>query len=191
MTVPESLIPIEEYKSLLNIDDRDDKFCRFCLVTATYTIKQYCRRQLRGKTIRQVFTEWWDLTLFLSEYPVRKIVSLSALYADKPSQIIHPDLYRLEPIEKLENIPYQITLSPVVSHRFRGGTLKVVYKAGYTSTDVPADLKAACLELAMWNMKRYKQRAGRSEQLAKKEREEISLPENVRMLLEPYRRRTI
>jgi uncharacterized phiE125 gp8 family phage protein len=188
-----TLIPLEEYKLILGIDDRDDKLCRFCLVTATHTIEQYCRRHLLEKTVLQVFTEWRDLILFLNEYPVRKVVSLSALHIGTPPEILKSDLYRLDPIGKLENIPYQVILSPLVSRRYGGKTpLKAVYKAGYSCADVPADLKAACLELAMWNMKRYKQRAGRSEQLAmKKEQGEMSLPENVRMLLEPYRRKTI
>jgi hypothetical protein len=30
-----SLISLEEFKALMGVDDRDDRLCRFCLVTAT------------------------------------------------------------------------------------------------------------------------------------------------------------
>jgi hypothetical protein len=68
-----SLIPIEDFKAVLGIDDREDcldfesvrnqdyeflhgknsanlfqpsSLAAFCLITATYTIEQYCRRSL-------------------------------------------------------------------------------------------------------------------------------------------------
>jgi hypothetical protein len=41
-----TLMPIEEFKAVLGIDDREDKLTRFCLVTATCTIEQYCMRRL-------------------------------------------------------------------------------------------------------------------------------------------------
>jgi hypothetical protein len=62
--------------------------------------------------------------------------------------------------------------------------------------DVPADLASACLELAAWNMNRYRGRrigmTGNVRGTGKEaEHFEMSLPENVRGLLEPYRRKTI
>jgi len=39
-----TLIPLEDFKGLLGIDDRDERMARFCLVTATFTIEQYCKR---------------------------------------------------------------------------------------------------------------------------------------------------
>jgi dsRNA-specific ribonuclease len=50
-----SLIPLEEFKALLGVDDREDKLARFCLTTATYTIEQYCmRRFLRKKYFERI-----------------------------------------------------------------------------------------------------------------------------------------
>ena len=40
-----TLIPIEDFKLLLGVDDREDKMSRFCLVTATFTIVQFCKRR--------------------------------------------------------------------------------------------------------------------------------------------------
>jgi hypothetical protein len=41
-----SLIPLAEFKALLGLDDREDALSRHCLITATYTIEQYCKRRL-------------------------------------------------------------------------------------------------------------------------------------------------
>jgi hypothetical protein len=41
-----SLIPLADFKAVLGIDDREDAMSRYCLITATYTIEQYCLRRL-------------------------------------------------------------------------------------------------------------------------------------------------
>jgi chemotaxis signal transduction protein len=46
----QTLIPLVDFKAVLGIDDREDKLAQFCLVTATYTIDQYCKRRILGKT---------------------------------------------------------------------------------------------------------------------------------------------
>ena len=52
--------------------------------------------------------------------------------------------------------PYSIELSPVVK-KYRGLTaVKAVYWAGYATDKIPADLASSCLELAAWNMNRYR-----------------------------------
>ena len=153
-----SLIPLEDFKALLGIDDRDDKMSRFCLVTATCAMEEYCRRRLYLKTIHQTFKEWPDFTVYLNEYPVREILSVYALFHIKEPEYVEPDLYRLEPAEENANIPYSLIFTPAL-RRFRGMTaLKVIFKAGYKNGGVPADLSSACFELAVWNMNRYKGR---------------------------------
>jgi hypothetical protein len=74
--------------------------------------------------------------------------------------------------------------------------VKVVYWAGYKSGDVPADLAAACMELATWNMNRFRgRRIGMTGSVRGSGKDgehfEMSMPENVKALLEPYRRKTI
>jgi hypothetical protein len=71
-----------------------------------------------------------------------------------------------------------------------------VYRAGYVLGNVPADLASACLELAAWNMTRYKgRRIGMTGNVRGSGKDgehlEASMPENVRQLLEPYRRKMI
>jgi hypothetical protein len=74
--------------------------------------------------------------------------------------------------------------------------IKVRYLAGYVPGKAPPDLASACLELAAWNMTRYRgQRIGMTGNVRGSGKDgehlEASMPENVRLLLEPYRRRTI
>ncbi|MDR0584489.1 MAG: hypothetical protein LBG57_09105 [Treponema sp.] len=106
---------------------------------------------------------------------------------------------------KLKNgwtYPHALRLSPALG-RLPGLTaFKAVYRAGYTSVKAPADLASVCLELAAWNMSRYRGPPLRSRFLigmtgnvrgSGKDGEhlETSMPENVRQLLEPYKRRVI
>jgi hypothetical protein len=39
-----SLIPLADFKAILGLDDREDALSRYCLITATYSIEQYCKR---------------------------------------------------------------------------------------------------------------------------------------------------
>ncbi|MDR2792630.1 MAG: hypothetical protein LBB61_03050 [Treponema sp.] len=41
-----TLIPLAGFKAILGIDDQEDALSRYCLITATYTIEQYCCRKL-------------------------------------------------------------------------------------------------------------------------------------------------
>ena len=72
-----SLIPLEDFKAVLGIDDRENKISRYCLVTATYTIEQYCRRRLLVKSHFEDLAFWGDHIIPLSNYPVRKIISIN------------------------------------------------------------------------------------------------------------------
>jgi hypothetical protein len=94
------------------------------------------------------------------------------------------------------DIPFSLSLSNSLQ-RCRGlSFIRAVYWTGYSNGAVPVDLASACLELASWNFNRYKRkRIGMTGNIrgAGKEGEhfEMSIPENVRCLLEPYKRKTI
>jgi hypothetical protein len=195
------LISLEDFKAVLGIDDRDDKLSRFCLTTATYTIEQYCmRRLLRKKHFERIqFTD--DLILPLKEYPVKNVLAVYAIKNGKleisNEEIIEPDFYCTIPdCDTFEDIPFCLSLSRALL-RYKGlAAIKIIYWAGYSQNNVPPDLTSACLELAAWNMNRYKSRkigtTGNIRGSGKDgEHFELSMPENVKALLEPYRRKTI
>ncbi|MDR2741098.1 MAG: hypothetical protein LBB98_02970 [Treponema sp.] len=201
-----SLISLEDFKTILGIDDRENTLSRYCLITATFTIEHYCRRRLVKKTIKeQVPLNTGELLLPLREYPVREVL---AVYAMNNGEMLGPDWYRVIPDleaetgEGPEDTVYSLSLSSALN-RGRGFTaIKAVYRAGYGYGEagdpygVPADLASACLELAAWNMSRYRDRrigvTGNVRGSGKDgEHLESAMPENVRGLLEPYRRRVI
>jgi len=195
-----SLIPIEDFKAVLGVDDREDKISRFCLVTSSLTIEQYCKRKLLRKKQFEKIEYTGDLLLPLREYPVSDVL---AVYVLGNSEILEPEFYSVIPDCGLDyDIPFSLSLSSAL-RRYRGMSgIKVVYWAGYpfgkvgTPNRVPADLSSACMELAAWNMNRYRgRRVGMTGNVRgggkDGEHFEMSMPENVRALLEPYRRKTI
>ncbi|GHV81840.1 hypothetical protein AGMMS49991_03980 [Spirochaetia bacterium] len=204
-----SLIPLEDFKLLLGIDDREDIISRFCLITATWTIEEYCTRRLFLKKHFERIETLGDLLLPLREYPVREVLAVYALGGfNETGELIAPELYRTIPDlkdetgEEPENMIYTLALSPALNGGRGIRTVKAVYRAGYGCGEAPPDLASACLELAAWNMSRYRgRRIGivgnvRGAGFVARggvdgEHLEASMPENVRCLLEPYRRRTI
>ena len=193
-----TLIPLEDFKALMGIDDREDKTARFCLVTSTFTIEQYCMRRFLRKKHFERLEYIGDLLLPLREYPVNNVLAVFAVSnRGTDGEIIEPDFYSVIPdCGTYEDIPYSILFSRALK-RYQGLTaFKAVYWAGYIVGSVPPDLASACLELATWNMNRYRGRrigmTGNVRGTGKEgEHFEMSIPENVRSILEPYKRRVI
>ena len=209
-------MPLTEFKAVLGIDDREDALSRFCLTTATYTIEQYCKRRLLCKKRFEFLPFYGDYTFPLRDYPVWEIelcyAQFYAVYqthALKESIIVEPDLYHTIPNcsetkfpQELEDNPFSLSVSPALRLVRDLSGLKVHYRAGYVPSDgrlggkVPADLASACLELAAWNMSRYRgRRIGMTGAVRGNGKDgehlETAMPENVRLLLEPYQRRKI
>jgi len=195
-----SLIPLDDFKALLGVDDREDKLARFCLVSSTFTIEQYCKRRLLRKKHFERLAFFGDFVFPLGEYPVVKIISMNSerepevRRAENNRALIDPELYRVIPDCGSDlDVPFSLSFSPVL-RRWRGLTaIDVVYWAGYLQGKAPVDLASACLELAAWNMNRYRgRRIGMTGSVrGNGEGFELSMPENVRVLLEPYKRRVI
>jgi hypothetical protein len=201
-----ALIPPDEFKDLLGVDDREDKISRFCLTTATFTIEQYCKRRLLRRKNTDYLTFTGEYIFSIREYPVWKVLSAYAATTGavqrgtplvSPENLVDPKHYFCLPNEGIhEDIPFSLVLrSPYRLTREEMG-IQVRYLAGYVPGKVPVDLASACLELAAWNMSRYRgRRIGMTGNVRGNGKDgehlEMSIPENVRQLLEPYRRRTI
>jgi hypothetical protein len=201
-----SLIPLEDFKALLGIDDRDDALSRFCLITATYTIEQFCKRRLCRKKHTDYLTFTGEHIFSLREYPVRKILTVYAATTGaalggealfNPENLVDPKHYYCLPDEGIhEDIPFSLVLRPPYRLAKEEMGIRVRYLAGYAPGKVPPDLASACLELAAWNMARYRgRRIGMTGNVRGNGKDgehlEVSMPENVRLLLEPYKRRMI
>jgi hypothetical protein len=191
-----TLIPLADSKALLGIDDREEAIARYCLITATYTIEQYCMRRFLLRKHTDYLTFSGEHIFSLREYPVRKVLSV---HADKTrlfgvESLVDPQHYYCLPDEGVfEDLPFSLMLRPPFRLPREEAAIRVRYLAGYPAGKVPADLASACLELAAWNMTRYRgKRIGVTGVVrGKEEHLELSMPENVKGLLEPYRRRTI
>jgi hypothetical protein len=211
-TALHSLIPLGDFKAILGIDDREDTLSRYCLITATYTIEQYCKRRLLRRKHTDYLTFTGEYLFTLREYPVRKVLSVYAATAGtvqrgeplfSPENLVDPKHYYCIPDEGIhENIPFSLVLRPPFRLVREEMGIKVRYLAGYVPgkagdpCGVPADLASACLELAVWNMSRYRgRRIGMTGNIRGSGKEgehlEASMPENVRGLLEPYKRKVI
>jgi hypothetical protein len=111
--------------------------------------------------------------------------------------LVDPKHYYCLPDEGIhEDIPFSLVLRPPFRLSKEEMGIRVRYLAGYAPGKAPPDLASACLELAAWNMSRYRgRRIGMTGNVRGSGKEgehlEASMPENVRGLLEPYRRRTI
>jgi hypothetical protein len=192
-----TLIPLADFKAVLEVDDREDALSRYCLITATYTIEQYCKRRLLRKKRFEFIPFYGDYLFPLRDYPVREVLAVYQTHSLKEAAIVEQDLYRtISECGEIEDMPFSLSVSPAL-RLVRGlSGLNVHYRAGYSPGKAPADLASACLELAAWNMSRYRGRwigmTGNVRGNGKDgEHLETSMPENVRCLLEPYRRRTI
>jgi hypothetical protein len=197
-----TLIPLEDFKAVFGVDDREDRLARFCLVTASLTIEQYCKRKLLRKKYFETVEFSSDLVIPLREYPVSDILAVFLLMRNEElgirnEQILESEFYRpMIGCDFNEELPFSLLLSPSVKRFSCLLGVKVIYWGGYKNKSVPADLASACLELASWNMNRYRGRrvgmTGNIRGVGKEgEHFEMSIPENVKQLLEPYRRKTI
>jgi len=208
-----TLMPLMVFMALAGIDDREEKLARFSLVTSTFTIEQYCKRRLLRKKYFETVEFSGDLFLPLREFPVTDVLAVFTINNEQvptklaitinngkrrkeSGEILEPEFYRLVPdCGSGLDIPYSIELSPAVA-RMGCKLLKVVYWAGYGKDIIPNDLEAACFELASWNFNRYRgRRVGLTGNIKGNGKEgehfEMSMPENVKQLLEPYKRKLI
>jgi hypothetical protein len=72
-----SLISLGDFKTVLGIDDRENKTASFCLVISTLSIEQYYKRLLLRKKHFDRVDFTGDLLIPLREYPVTKITAVS------------------------------------------------------------------------------------------------------------------
>jgi len=196
-----SLITLEKFKALMGVDDRDDVLVHFCIEASTLAIEQYCKRSLLRKKHFEKIKFTGDLLLPLREFPVSKILAVYQMKNEKlrmiNDKLIESEFYCTIPDCGYSNdFPFDLSLFPEIK-KFRGiKYFKVIYWAGYPIEKVPADLVSACYELAAWNMNRYRgRRIGMSGNIRgagiQGEHFEMQMPENVRQLVEPYKRRVI
>jgi hypothetical protein len=119
---PHTLIPLADFKAILGLDDREDALSRYCLITATYIIEQYCKRRLLRKKHTDFLTFTGEHIFALREYPVGKVLTVytaaarAALCGEPrfgPENLVDPKHYYCLPDEGIwEDIPFSLVLRP-------------------------------------------------------------------------------
>ncbi|MDR2052474.1 MAG: hypothetical protein LBP80_03590 [Treponema sp.] len=111
-----SLLPLEDFKTILGLDDREDILSRFCLTKATFTIEQYCKRRLFLKRHFERLEVSDDFLLSLREYPVREVLAVYALGGfGESGELLEQEFYRVIP--DLETDTGEGPEDTVYSHR--------------------------------------------------------------------------
>jgi hypothetical protein len=158
-----TLIPLADFKAVLGTDDREDALSRYCLISAAYSIEQYCKRWLIRKKHTDYLTFNEEHIFTLREYPVRKVLAVWAAKAGTvqwgeprfgPENLVDPKYYYCVHDEGIrEDIPFSLVLRPPIRLSREEMGIRVRYLAGYSVGKAPADLASAdlasaCLELA-------------------------------------------
>jgi hypothetical protein len=117
-----TLIPLADFKAVLGIDDREDALSRYCLITSTYTVEQYCKRRLIRKKHTDYLTFTGDHIFAFREYPVRRVLAVNTAIAGAalcgearigPENLVDPKHYYCLPDEDIrEDIPFSLVLRP-------------------------------------------------------------------------------
>jgi uncharacterized phiE125 gp8 family phage protein len=182
-----SLVSVREFKRLSGVDDREDSLLEFLLVSSTYSIEEYCMRRLLRKRIKESFINTAETVFILREYPAAYVSAVERVNA---YGLPEPVMYDLSPDDGgLSNVPHTLRIYPA-HQAWKPKTVSVKYIAGWRVSEVPPDLKEACFELAAWKYQRHNMRlSGIADKGAAVF--ENKMPERVKELLEPYRRKTL
>jgi hypothetical protein len=92
---------------------------------------------------------------------------------------------------EVADVPYSVTVAEGAGLR-KWAVVKIEYVAGYRRREVPEDLAAALVELTAWNYGRYKDKRVGIVGVKKGDTltYESGMPERVKEMLEPFRRKT-
>jgi hypothetical protein len=155
-TAIHSLIPLADFKAFLGLDDREDCLAAFCLVTAAYTIEQYCKRRLLRRKHTDYLTFTGEYVFTFRKYPVGKVPSVHAARAGAvlqgearfgPESLIDPKHYYCFPEPSInsegggspldegihENISFSLVLRPPYQLAREEMGIRVRYLAGYST----------------------------------------------------------
>jgi uncharacterized phiE125 gp8 family phage protein len=196
-----ALTTMTKLKAHLKISaDTDNALLAVLVIAAQKLIEKYCGCKFDAAD----YTEYYDGTgeqdLYLNNRPVNSVASLyidleraygsDSLLVAETDYTIYKNEGRVRILSLLTNVAYQNPGRIPVGEK----AVKVTYNAGYAS--IPEDLELAANEMAAFlynsrgtsSNKQSISVGGYSESFDKNP---VSIPEHVRMLLDPYCRSTV
>jgi hypothetical protein len=191
------LISVETCRSVLEYSESENNFVGFLVTTATGIIERHLGRRIMYRRNVDYLSSLGSNDLFLREYPVRDITSvyfdLTRHFTEETK--LFPSQYDFTPDpEGLADVPGTLRIITDETLPLGRKCVKIVYHAGFMNDEIPADLQMAVIELVAWNYARIRtKQVGVKASVTGRDAPDLesSIPENVKQLLEPFRRRTI
>ena len=194
-----NLVSLSTCRDLLSIDDRDESILALVVASSSARVERYLMRRILEGNFSGEFDSLGQRDIVLSEYPVRNVISVRCdperVFGDETKLADNAWYCATVPYDILEDLPAVLIFDPFVSLPIGRRIIRVEYTAGYPLDAIPEDLKLATMELVAWEFRRVKSKqvgvsgfvptSGRMERTVL----EMQMPENVREMLEPYRRR--
>lgn len=195
-----SLVSLAWCKDLLSTDERDEATMSLVISSCSTRIEQYLMRRIVERTIVTHFDSVGARELVLPEYPVRSVASVRCdceRVFGEDAELEEGSWYcATVPYDVFEDLPAVLIFDSFLPLPIGSRIIRVEYAAGYPLDHMPEDLQLATAELVAWELRRVKSKqigvsglvptSGRMERAVL----EMQMPENVREMLETYRRRT-
>ena len=176
------------------MSSKEKTFIELLIFSASAEIETYTGRKLKQRQIRELNDGCSQSEIILKQYPVKEVTSLKVdNERNYQEETIVSNEYYSCFIPNQDDLEYQSEIILAQGYSFPNGrnNIEVIYTAGYLDEEVPEDLKTAVTELVEWSFKRLNNRQigeinlkyGQKTQLATR------IPEHVRDLIEPYKRK--
>ena len=190
-----NLISWEDCKELLDVPYKEKTFIELLIFSASAEIETYTNRKLRQRELCELHDGYNQNEIIIEHYPVKEIISLKVDNECKYPEdtIVSKDFYNCHIPSANDDGEYQSEIILAAGYAFPKGrnNIEVIYNAGYKEEDTPVDLKTAAAELVEWTYKRLNNRQIGEVNLKYGQKTQLStkIPDHVRELLEPYRRK--
>ena len=189
-----TLVPFEQLQTFMELEDSEEGIINMLSFSATTEIENHTHRILYEREIGEFHDGYNQNSIELKEYPVTEVNRISIRQFTKLCAFI-PLESEAYTCQTQENGFSTIFLQNNYSFPKGQQNIKVLYTAGYNSETLPDDLQMAVCETVSWLYKRMKARQIGVTQLVD-ERNRASrftydktLPDHVREILEPYRKK--
>lgn len=194
-----SLISLADFahcRDVLELDDRDETAVELLIFSCSAEIESYTRRCLTERLIAEFRDGYLNPSLNLRQYPVKEVTELRCQKGNEEF-VVSQELFSLDNpgVQECYEQPVRITLNEGYLFPLGRYNIQVTYTAGYSPQTMPADLKMALCEMVGWSLKRIRARQIGMSGLVNSRRSkewpvtEKTMPDHVKEILEPYRRK--
>jgi hypothetical protein len=194
-----SLISLADFaycREALELDDRDQPAIELLIFSCSAEIESYTGRNLLQRSLVEYRNGFLNPSMALRQYPVSELTELRCNRGDEEF-VVNPELFTLDnpALQNCTEQPARIRLNEDYLFPRGRNNIHITYTAGYAADDMPAPLKMALAEMVGWSLKRMRARQIGMSGLTNSKRAkewpvtDKTMPDHVKDLLEPYRRK--